>query len=64
LVEDDLGDHFSGIRFKPGRKQAGKLPFDSRVTLSTSRNKFLFRDTLLQLMAAEKLPYEKLTKAA
>jgi hypothetical protein len=37
LVEDDLGDHFSGIRFKPGRKQAGKLPFNSRVTLSTSR---------------------------
>lgn len=27
-------------------------------------NKFLFRDTLLKLVKAEKLPYEKLTKAA
>jgi len=27
-------------------------------------NKFLFRDTLLKLAAAEKLPCEKLTKAA
>jgi hypothetical protein len=27
-------------------------------------NKFLFRDTLLKLVSAEKLPYEKLTKAA
>ena len=27
-------------------------------------NKFLFRDTLLKLVAADKLPYEKLTKAA
>ena len=27
-------------------------------------NKFLFRDTLLKLVKAEKLPYGKLTKAA
>jgi hypothetical protein len=27
-------------------------------------NQFLFRDTLLKLVKAEKLPYEKLTKAA
>ena len=27
-------------------------------------NEFLFRDTLLKLVNAEKLPYEKLTKAA
>ena len=27
-------------------------------------NQFLFRDTLLKLIKAEKLPYEKLTQAA
>jgi hypothetical protein len=27
-------------------------------------NQYLFRDTLLKLVKAEKLPYEKLTKAA
>lgn len=28
------------------------------------KNQFLFRDTLLKLVKAENLPYEKLTKAA
>jgi len=31
---------------------------------SNRDNQFLFRDTLLKLVNAEKLPYEKLTKAA
>lgn len=31
---------------------------------SNRDNKFLFRDTLLKLVSAEKLPYRQLTKAA
>jgi hypothetical protein len=31
---------------------------------NNSDNKFLFRDTLLKLVKAEKLPYAVLTKAA
>jgi hypothetical protein len=43
---------------KRATRTAQKIRFNNRD------DRYLFRDTLLKLVKAEKLPYEKLTQAA